>query len=179
VSRRKKSNSTAGLVLIVLGGVLLVLQVFPGLKAWFNFTFSWPMIIVFVALALLIIGLLTGEPNMAIPACIVGGIGGILYLQVTRVLTWQSWAYLWTLVPGFSGVGMLIAGLFNWKRKQIGEGLESILTSAVLFTIFGSVFGDVFGRFPLKVYLPFVLIALGVLMFIRALVQPIKRATKE
>ncbi len=179
MSQRKKSNLTSGLVLILLGAVLLALQVFPGLGAWFNITFAWPMIIIFVALGLLVIGLLTGEPDMAIPACIVGGIGGILYFQATGVLTWQSWAYMWTLIPGFVGVGILIAGLLNWKRNQIGEGLESILTSAVLFTIFGSLFGDIFGYFPIKFYLPFALIALGVFMFIRALIRPVKRTTRE
>jgi len=179
VSNRKKSKMTSGLVLILLGIVLLALQVFPGLSAWFNFTFTWPMIIIFVGLGIFIIGLLSGEPDMAIPACIVGGIGGILYLQTTGVLTWQSWAYMWTLIPGFVGLGILIAGLLNGKRKQIGEGLESILSSAVLFTIFGSLFGDLLGYFPLKLYLPFALIALGVIMFIRALIQPVKRATRE
>jgi len=179
VSNRKKSKITSGLVLILLGIVLLALQVFPGLSAWFNFTFTWPMIIIFVGLGIFIIGLLSGEPDMAIPACIVGGIGGILYLQTTGVLTWQSWAYMWTLIPGFVGLGILIAGLLNGKRKQIGEGLESILSSAVLFTIFGSLFGDLLGYFPLKLYLPFALIALGVIMFIRALIQPVKRATRE
>ncbi|MBN2005973.1 MAG: hypothetical protein JXA21_21625 [Anaerolineae bacterium] len=179
MSNRKKSKITSGLVLILLGIALLALQVFPGLGAWFNFTFTWPMIIIFVGLGIFIIGLLSGEPDMAIPACIVGGIGGILYLQTTGVLTWQSWAYMWTLIPGFVGLGILIAGLLNGKRKQIGEGLESILRSAVLFTIFGSLFGDLLGYFPLKFYLPFALIALGVIMFIRALIQPVKRATRE
>ena len=179
MSRHKRSNLTSGLVLILIGAILLALQVFPGLGAWFNFTFTWPMIIIFVALGLLVIGLLSGEPDMAIPACIVGGIGGILYFQTIGVLTWQSWAYMWTLIPGFVGVGILIAGLLNWRRKQIGEGLESILTSAVLFTIFGSLFGDIFGYFPFKYYLPFALIALGVFLFIRALLRPVKRTIKE
>jgi len=179
MSQRKKTNLTTGLVLILLGVVLLALQVFPSLSAWFRFTFTWPVIVIFVALGMFVIGLLTGEPDMAVPACIIGGIGGILYFQTTGVLTWQSWAYMWTLIPGFVGVGLLIAGLFNWKRKQISEGLESILTSAVLFTIFGSLFGDIFGYFPFRVYLPFALIALGVFMFIRALLRPVKRATRE
>jgi hypothetical protein len=179
MSHRKRSSLTSGLVLILLGAVLLALQVFPGLGAWFNFTFTWPMIIILVALGLFVIGLLTGEPDMAIPACIVGGIGSILYFQTIGVLTWESWAYMWTLIPGFVGVGILIAGLLNWKRKQIGEGLESILTSAVLFTIFGSLFGDIFGYFPLKFYLPFALIVLGVFLFIRALLRPIKHTTRE
>ena len=179
MSHRKKTNLTSGLVLILLGAVLLALQVFPGLGRWFNFTFTWPMIIIVVALGMFVIGLLSGEPDMAIPACIIGGIGGILYFQTIGVLTWQSWAYMWTLIPGFVGTGILIAGLLNWKRKQIGEGLESILSSAVLFAIFGSLFGDIFGYVPFKFYLPFALIALGVFMFIRALLRPIKRTTRD
>lgn len=175
MSQQKRNNLTSGLVLIFIGGVLLMLQVFPGLGAWFNVRFTWPMIIIAIALGMFVIGLLTGAPDMAIPSCIIGGIGGILYFQTIGVLTWQSWAYLWTLIPGFVGIGLLITGLLTWKRKQIGEGLENILTSAVLFTIFGSFFGDIFGYFPLKYYLPFALIALGVFMFIRALVRPVKR----
>lgn len=179
MSRDKRSHLASGLVLILIGVVLLALQVFPGLRAWFNVTFAWPVIIIFVALGMLVIGLLSGEPDMAIPSCIIGGIGGILYLQATGVLSWQSWAYLWTLIPGFVGVGLLIAGLLNWQRKQIGEGLESLLTSAVLFTIFGSVFGNIFGQFSLMFYLPFALIALGVYQFIRALLRPVKHQVKE
>lgn len=179
MSNPKRSNITAGLVLIFIGGILLAFQVIPGLSAWFNFTFSWPMIIILIALGLLVIGLLSGSPDMAIPACIVGGIGGILYFQNARVLTWESWAYLWTLIPGFVGVGTVIAGLIHWKRKQISDGLESILVSAVLFTIFGSLFGNILGYFPFKVYLPFALIALGVFLFFRALLRPIKRVERE
>ena len=122
MSNRKKSNTTTGLVLIFIGAVLLALQVFPGLGAWFHFTFTWPMIIIAIALANLVIGLLAGDPDTAISACVIGGIGGILYFQTIGVLTWQSWAYMWTLIPGFVGVGMLIAGLLKRKRKQIGEG---------------------------------------------------------
>ncbi len=178
MTHSKRSSITSGLVLILIGGVLLALQVFPGLSAWFNFTFTWPMIIIFIALGMLVIGLLSGSPDMAIPACVIGGIGGILYFQNAGRLTWQSWAYLWTLLPGFSGVGTLIAGLINWKRKQIGDGLESILVSVVLFTIFGSLFGNLLGYFPFKVYLPFALIALGVFLFIRELVRPVKRVER-
>ncbi|HOT91058.1 MAG TPA: hypothetical protein PLJ78_02820 [Anaerolineae bacterium] len=178
MTHSKRSNITSGLILILIGSILLAFQVFPGLSAWFNFTFSWPMIIILIALGMLVIGLLSGAPDMAIPACIIGGIGGILYFQNAGRLTWESWGYLWTLVPGFAGVGNVIAGLVNWKRKQIGDGLESILVSAVLFAIFGSLFGNLLGYFPFKMYLPFALIALGVFLFIRELVRPTKRTER-
>lgn len=176
MQHQKRSSIASGIVLILIGAILLVARMFPGLRSWFDVTFSWPMIIVFIGFGLLIIGLVTGESDMAIPACIVGGIGGILYFQNAGIVTWQSWAYLWTLIPGFAGVGTLLAGLIKWKPKQMSEGLESILVSIVLLTIFGSLMGNIFGQFPLRGYLPYVLIVLGVFLFIRALVQPAKRS---
>jgi len=166
---QRGKNISSGIFLILLGLVFLAIQIFPH----FTLTFTWPMIIIFVALGLLVIGLLTGAPEMAIPACIVGGIGGILYLQEAGILLWESWSYLWTLIPGFVGVGTLISGLLRWKMKQITEGLETILVSAVLFAIFGSIFGNMFGYFPLQGHiLPLLLIAVGLISLIRALINP-------
>lgn len=162
----RKNNVSAGVVLIVLGVVFLLFQFFPRLEM----VFSWPIIILLVALGLLVIGLLTLTPEMVIPACIVGGIGSILYLQNAGILTWSSWAYLWTLIPGFAGTGTLIAGVLRRKRKTISEGLDTMLVSAVLFAIFGAIFGNMFGHFPFKgAMLALLLIGLGVVQLIRAL----------
>lgn len=169
MENRRRKNIASGLFLILLGFAFLAFQIFPAL------TFTWPMILIFVALGLLAIGLLSLNPDMIIPACIVGGIGGILYFQDLGVLTWQSWAYLWTLIPGFVGVGELLAGLLRWKPKQITEGLETILVSVVMFAIFGSIFGNVFGFIPLQgSALAILLIIVGVFLFIRALISPKK-----
>jgi hypothetical protein len=46
-----------------------------------------------------------------------------------------------------------------------------MLVSAVLFLVFGSLIGDAFGYFPFSTYLPVLLIALGLFLFIRALVN--------
>ena len=178
MAHRRRTNIASGLVLVLIGAALLSSKIIPGLGNWFEFAFTWPMIIVLAALGLLVIGLMTAEPDMVVPACIVGGIGGILYFQNAGIVTWQSWAYLWTLIPGFVGIGTLLAGLIKWKKKQISEGLESILVSAVLFTIFGSLLGGVVGFFPLKHYLPYLLILLGIFLFIRALVRPSKRSSE-
>ncbi len=39
------------------------------------------------------------------PSIIVGGIGGILAYQ-DYTGHWESWSYLWTLIPGFVGLGI-------------------------------------------------------------------------
>jgi hypothetical protein len=169
VNRRK--NITSGIILILIGLGFLALQIFPALRIWADREFTWPMSIFLVAFGLLVLGALTGTADLLVPAAIVGGIGGILYLQNARVLTWESWAYLWTLIPGFAGIGVSLAGLIKWKRKEVVDGLQTILVSGVLFLVFGSLMGDMFGHFPFRDYLPILLIALGLFLFARALLD--------
>lgn len=116
---KNRASVTAGLILILIGAWFLALQLIPGLRVWVNLALSWPLIIIGVGVALLIIGLLTGAAGMAIPACIVGGIGGLLYWQ-NATGHWESWAYAWTLIPGFVGVGIVLTGLM---RGQAGRRL--------------------------------------------------------
>lgn len=162
MNKRRRSSLAGGLVLILIGAAFLAVQLLPGLQIWF----SWPWIIIGVAVLLLVIGLLTGVPAMAIPACIVGGIGGVLYWQ-DATGNWDSWSYAWTLIPGFVGVGIFLAGLLGEDtRDSIRAGSGLILISLVLFAIFGSVFGAL-GL--LGSYWPVLLILLGVLLLARSL----------
>lgn len=169
-SRRQK-NIVSGVILILLGVVVLVFQIVPTLRNWVAAEFSWPFSIILVALGLALIGALTGTAEMLIPASIVGGIGGILYLQNSGILPWESWAYIWTLIPGFVGIGVFLAGLLKWERGTMVDGLQTILVSAVLFLVFGSLIGDLFDFFPFTSLLPILLIVLGIFLFIRALVD--------
>ena len=128
MDRRRRSSLAAGLVLILLGAWFLAIQWVPGLQAWF----SWPLIIVGGGVLLLMIGLLTRVPAMAVPACIVGGIGGLLYWQ-NATGNWESWAYAWALIPGFVGVGIVLSGLFGGETRQaVRGGSWLILISLVL-----------------------------------------------
>jgi hypothetical protein len=154
-----------GVLLVLIGLVFLALQFSPSLAQWFQVTLSWPLIVMGVGALLLLIGLLTGAPGMAIPACIVAGIGAILYYQNTTS-NWMSWSYSWTLIPGFVGTGMLLAGVLGSKEYHIfRRGFSLLLLSLILFIIFGSFFG----AFSfLGAYWPLLLVAAGILMIIRA-----------
>jgi hypothetical protein len=171
MSNQKRKSITSGLLLILIGLVFLAFQVFPSLRMWADQEFTWPVSILMVAVGLLVIGALTGAADMLVPATIVGGIGGILYFQNAGILTWESWAFLWTLIPGFVGVGVFLAGLLKWNRKEMGDGLQSLLVSAVLFLVFGSLIGNVFGYVPFTSYLPILLIVLGIYLFVRAILK--------
>ena len=79
---RRRSQLAGGVVLLLLGSALLAAQVFPAFRAWVdahvNWAESWPLIVIGVGVLLFVFGLLVGAPGMAVPACVVGGIGGLL-----------------------------------------------------------------------------------------------------
>jgi hypothetical protein len=157
-----------GLLLIAIGAWFIAVQLVPGLEGWLNLEVTWPLLIVGVGVLLLVIGLVTAVPGMAIPGCIVGGIGGILYWQ-SLTGNWESWSYIWTLIPGFVGLGVIVSGLLGGRAaKAVREGGWLILISLVLFVVFGSIFGGLGWLGP---YWPLLLVALGLLMVVRALLR--------
>ncbi|MCA9917467.1 MAG: hypothetical protein KC445_05910 [Anaerolineales bacterium] len=153
----KQSSIIFGTILILVGVLFLVFQFVPSLAPNLDISLQWPLIIVSVGLLLLVSAFL-GVPALAIPGSIVAGIGGILYVQ-NLTGAWDSWAYVWALIPGFVGVGLLIAGtLGHERRKSWREGSRLILISGVMFLIFGAFFSGLglIGRFW-----PLLLIGLG------------------
>jgi hypothetical protein len=49
---------------------------------------------------------------------------------------------MWTLIPGFVGVGLIITGLLGeFTRHNMVRGLNLIVISAVMFLVFGAIFG--------------------------------------
>ncbi len=166
-SGRWRGSFVAGLLLIVIGVFLLAVQWVPGLYLWVSWERSWPLLIVALAVFLAIIGLASLRPDMAIPVAVIGGIGGLLYRQ-NLTGDWGSWAYAWTLIPGFAGVGTIAAGLFRGLsargRRMLIEGLSQIVTAVVLFAIFGSFLG---GPAWLTRYWPLAIVLLGLWIMVR------------
>ncbi len=166
MDRQMRRNLVVGVVLVLLGVWFLAVQFVPGLGGWINIEWSWPLLIMAVGAFLLLFGLLVGAPGMAVPAVIVAGIGGILYYQ-NATGDWTSWSYLWTLIPGFVGVGVILAGLLGGDfRGSLTEGGGLIIISLILFFIFASIMG---GWNLLGDYWPVLLILLGVWLLIRQL----------
>ena len=161
---QRRSNLALGLVLILLGGLFLVTRIIPGLEL----VLGWPWIVIGVGAMLLLIGLLAGAPDMAVPACIVSGIGGILYYQ-NLTGDWASWSYAWALIPAFVGVGMLVSALLGGhSRSAVREGIRTLMVGVVLFLVFGSFFGAFTW---LGAYWPLLLVGAGVLILVEGLVK--------
>jgi hypothetical protein len=158
MNRQNRTQLVLGLLLILIGLWFVAAQRVPWLKAWADIQFQWPFYVVGAGALILVIGLLTGAANMAIPACIVAGIGGILYYQNISN-DWASWSFLWTLLPGFVGIGTILAGLLGEDTRQnLGRGLNLLIISAVIFVIFAAFFQRLY---ILGSYGPAVILILG------------------
>jgi hypothetical protein len=164
MDNRTRSAVSGGTILILLGIFILVARLVPDVFGGF----SWPFIVMGVGVVFLVMAVVTWTPGLAVPACIIGGIGGILYWQ-NLTHRWETWAFAWTLIPGFVGVGVLISGLLEGRPgKALVEGGWPILISVFLFLLFGSFFGQI----PwLGQYWGVLLIVIGVLVILRPLVR--------
>ncbi len=170
MSKERKSDLVFGIVLLLIGGLFLVarLNLVPGLNEIINSQYQWPFIVIGVGLLLFLIGLLTRSPGMSVPACIVGGIGGILYYtNVTQ--RWGDWSYLWTLIPGFVGVGAILSNLIGGGgTRGYRDGLRLILISLILFVVFIMLFS---GQGYFIKYWPILVILAGVWIIIQTIIR--------
>ena len=155
MSRQNRTQLALGILLVLLGVWFIAVRQVPILKPFSNLNWDWPIYVIGAGALLLLIGLVTDAPRMAIPAAIVAGIGGILYYQ-NMSRDWESWNFMWTLIPGFVGVGNILAGLFgDDTRNNLGRGLNLIVISAVLFLIFAAIFNriNILGNYGVAVLL--------------------------
>lgn len=152
----KKTPLLIGILLILVGGLLLVMQFVPELNQWIQ----WPMILVAVGLVFLVISVTTGNGDLAIPGMICGGLGGIfLYQSVYN--DYGSWSYIWTLILAFIGLGILLANLINRTRVD-RSGVMLLLIGGFAFAAFFAV--DKLEAVTTEMIWPFALIFVGVMM---------------
>ncbi len=170
MSRERRSDLVFGVILLLVGALYLAAQFnwLPGLNRILNIQYQWPLIVIGVGVLLFLIGLLARSPGMSVPACIVAGVGGILYWD-NATGNWASWSYTWTLIPGFIGVGILLSTLLGGKEKGgYREGLRLILVSAILFVIFVMIFS---GQSYFVKYWPVLVIIAGLWVIIQAFIR--------
>ena len=150
-------------ILIILLGTFLLASKYLNLPSDFM---AWPFIVIGVGLIFILAAIFTRSGGLAVPGCIIAGIGGILYFQ-NLTGNWLSWTYSWALIPGFVGVGVIIAGLLSREHPHFDSGgLVLLLISGIGFLIFGGAFGL---GWDVAQYWPVLLIAAGVIVLISAL----------
>ena len=175
--RQNRLSLFLGVLLILLGAWLVISRQVPAVQNWLDDNFAWPMWTIGAGLVILLIGLITGNPGMAVPASIVAGIGGILYYQYLND-DYASWSYMWALIPGFVGVGIIVAGLLGENTRQnLSHGVNLLFISAAMFLIFATFLGgiSILGDYGA----PAILILLGGYILIRGFVRNANRGSNE
>jgi len=141
MNKQGRSQLALGVILILLGAWFFVDKSVPAFHEIFQQYTKWPVNMLLIGGGIFILGLVLGQPGMSVPAAIVAGLGGIFYYQ-DLTNTYQSWSYMWALIPGFVGVGTVLAGILGDNTAQnIKHGLNLMVISAVLFLVFSSFFG--------------------------------------
>ncbi len=149
MNKTGRSQLVLGIILILIGGWFLLNQTMPEFREFFEPYTEWPANMLLIGAGILIIGLVTGSPGLAVPAAIVAGIGGIFYYQQLTE-NYDSWSYMWALIPGFIGVGTVLQGLLGENTaSNLKKGLNLMVVSAVLFLVFAAFLGgwDILGNY--------------------------------
>jgi len=156
----KRGSIVGGIILILIGAVILLNQFLPG----FGIQLAWPLILVGAGVLFILFGAIFGLGGLAVPGCIIAGLGLIFYYQ-DYTGDYTSWSYMWALIPGFVGLGVLVSGLINPGTGS--GGWELIIISAILFAIFAAIFGNLSDQWT--IYISILVIVLGVIALIRSL----------
>jgi len=177
MNRQGRTQLALGVILILLGAWFLLDRSIPAFHELFAQYTQWPVNMLLIGAGILIIGLILGSPGLAVPAAIVAGLGGIFYYQET-FNDYESWAYMWTLIPGFVGAGSVLAGLLGDNTAHnVRRGLNMMVISAVLFLVFSSFFGgwQLLGNFGPAI----LLILLGLWVLGSGLFRSMRRNKEE
>lgn len=168
-SNEWSGSAALGALLIALGIVFFAAQVLG-----FDIgRFGWPLIIVGAGALLLLMGLTGFDPSrgLIIPGTIVTTVGLILLYQNT-FRHWESWAYVWALIPASVGLGTALRAAFLGQSRHVRRGLSMTAFFLVLFALGFSFFEGVLGMSgrdfgPVAQYaFPLLLILVGVWMLV-------------
>lgn len=173
--RRRQAPAVIGVILILAG-----LAVLLGRQAGVDLIDSiaeagWPLFVIIPGLLLLIMAIVTRPPDglgFAIAGAIVTTVGGILFYQ-QETGHWESWSYVWALIPGAAGLAMVVYGALTRGDDLVPTGLRLMAIAALLFVagmwFFESVFETGTAPVDLATWWPLVLIGIGVVVVARGL----------
>lgn len=149
MNKQGRSQLALGVILILLGIWFLLDKSVPAFHVLFDKYTQWPTNLLLIGGAVFILALALGQPGLSVPAAIIAGLGGIFYYQEITG-DYGSWSYMWALIPGFVGIGSVLAGVLgDHTAHNIKRGINLMVISAVLFLVFSSFLGgwELLGNF--------------------------------
>jgi hypothetical protein len=145
-------------------GVLLFIASMTG--NWSIWATLWPLEVLSVAAAFVLMAIFLKVPWLMIPASILGFTGAVLqFCALTG--QWSSWAVLWTVVPFSVGLPLLLIGL---ARKIDGLKLAGIILCGLAGLAFAAMSTLlVTSSWITRLIGPAVVLVLGLLLLLSAL----------
>lgn len=163
----QSDNRPSSVVAVILIGLGLLFLAFNFLNI--DLGRVWPLIFFvigagFYAPVLLLPQARAGLAALFVPGTIMIGLG-LIFMYNTLTDDWGSWAYAWSLIPAFVGLGLMFASrLGHWQGDSARAGLWLALGSSAVFSVLAMFFGSrTFGTIG-----PILLIGLGVLLLFRS-----------
>jgi hypothetical protein len=135
-SREWSSTTALGGILIALGVVFLAAQV-TGFELGREIgRYGWPVIIVVIGGAMFLMGLTGVDPSRGsiFPGTIVMTVGGILLYQNT-FRHWESWAYVWALIPASIGLATALRGALTGHGGEARRGISMPMFFLIIFAL--------------------------------------------
>jgi len=123
-----------GLLLIAAGLFIFAVQ-------WLGWSFSWlswPFYIILPGVFVIILSLLNERDTaegLMIFGFILTTVGGILYFQ-WKTNYWETWAYLWALIPLSVGLAQMLYSLIYTNHDKLKEGVQTFQTDLILLIVF-------------------------------------------
>ncbi len=161
-----RRNLLIAIVLIAVGAVFLIGELF---NVRFGSGF-WPFLFI-VPGVLLLISAFNSRPAVAgtaIGGAVLTTLGLIFWYQVVSH-NWESWAYIWALLPLSAGVAQMVVGARNDDESLSAQGRQTARIGGIMFIV-GIVFFEliIFDRGGFGGYfVPIVLIAIGAFLLWR------------
>jgi len=158
-----RRSAIIAIVIIAVGVIFLLGELF-NVRIGSGF---WPLFILVPGLALLYTAFQGDKVNAGTAAggAVLTTLALIFFFQISTD-NWESWAYVWALLPLAVGLAQIAAGTRNDDESLVATGRNTTRTAGILF-LAGLVFFEliIFDRGGFGGYLlPIALIAVGALM---------------
>jgi hypothetical protein len=124
---RNRGTLAIGASLILLGVLFFINQLVRE---------AWPLTILAVGLILLVAALIGRVPGLAIPG-VINSMLGLIFLWQTTQAGYNTWLYVWPLVPAAVGLGMIIAGWIGMPGRQARFFAWVLFLEGLAFTALG------------------------------------------
>ena len=166
----RKQTQWLGIALVVLGALLLLGRV---IDFDMNFgRFAWPLFILVPGALLLAVGI-TGprsSTGLTVPGSVLTAIGAILLWQ-SLTGRFETWSYLWALIPTAVGVGLYLQGNASDDEELRQNGRRTGMAGLTMLLVFGAffelfIFGNFAGGGVGRILIPVLLIGGGVYLLV-------------